>query len=183
MADVEVDTIPSVEEVAARIPAELEAYEIVDGQVILTVGALRPHQHVVTEFGTDLALWARSNGGVVIHQPFDVQTTRTRMRQPDLIVVTAAHRDRIAREGMRGTPDLVVEVLSRSTRHIDLGTKRTEYAGLGVAEYCCIDTSAGEALVAAPPEASWQRIRRGQILRSTALRGFEVPLDRILPEA
>ncbi len=179
MADI--DTIPSVEEVEAGLPPELEAYEIVDGQVLLTVGALDPHQHVVTELGVDLGLWARANGGILRHQPFDVRTTRTRQRQPDLLVVTAEHRDRIVREGLRGAPDLVVEVLSRSTRHVDLGAKRQEYAGLGVAEYWCIDPDAGEALVAAPPDAAWRVVRRGDTLTSTALPGFAVPLDRVLP--
>ncbi len=181
MADVDLGTIPGWEEVAERVSLELEAYEIVDGQVILTVGALRPHQHVVTALQFELTMWARANDAIVMPQPFDVPTTRTRMRQPDLFVVTAAHRDRVTHRAMRGAPDLVVEVLSRSTRRVDLGTKLMEYAGLGVAEYCCIDTIAGKALVATPPDWPWRPITRGGTWTSTALPGFSVPLDRILP--
>jgi Uma2 family endonuclease len=59
-----------------------------------------------------------------------VRTTRTQRRQPDLMVVRAEHRDRITYEGMAGAPDLVVEVLSASTRAVDFGDKRNEYAGL-----------------------------------------------------
>lgn len=179
MADVQ--TIPSVEEVDAGVPPELEAFEIVDGQVLLTVGATDPHQHVVTELGTEFVLWAREHGAVVRPQPFDVRTTRTRRRQPDLMVVLAEHRDRIGRDGMRGAPDLVVEVLSPSTRAVDLGDKREEYAGIGVAEYWCFDTDAGQVLAAAPPDAPWRTVHRGKTLTSTALPDFAVPLDRVLP--
>ncbi len=179
MADI--DTILSVEEVAARVPDELEAYEIVDGQVLLTVGAMYPHQHVIVELGYDLTGWARGHAARVIGQPFDVQTTRTRRRQPGLIVVLAERRDRIGREGMRGAPDLVVEVLSASTRTVDLGDKRVEYAGLGVAEYWCIDPDAGEALLARPPGAPWQRLGRDDTLTSPLLPGFSIALDALLP--
>jgi len=179
----DIDTIPGVEQVAASIPHEIEAYEIVDGQVLLTVGARRAHQHVVGELGADLTLWARGTGAQVIGQPFDVATTRTRLRQPDLLVVLAEHRDRITDTGMRGAPDLVVEVLSPTTRSTDLRDKPAEYAGLGVAEYWCIDPETGLALVAAPPDAEPHRLGRGDILASPLLPGLAVPLDRILPPA
>jgi len=84
---------------------------------------------------------------------------------------------------MVGPPDLVVEVLSASTRAADLGEKRAEYAAIGVAEYWCVDPDAGEVLVAAPPLAAWRRVRRGEVLASAVLQGFSIPVDRILPPA
>lgn len=178
---VDVQTIPSVEEVQARLPPELEAYEIVDGQVLLTVGAMRPHQHVIMKLGTELDLWARGSGAEVLGQPFDVRTTRTRQRQPDLLVVLAEHRDRIGPEGMREAPDLVIEVLSASTRAVDLGDKREEYAGLGVAEYWCLDPDTGDAWIFAPPDADPRRLDRDGVLTSPLLPGFAVPIVRVLP--
>ncbi len=179
MADIE--TIPSVEEIDAGVPAELEHYEIVDGQVVVMASTSDRHQHVLVELGTEFVLWARERGAVVLSQTFDVRTTRTRRRQPDLMVVLAEPRDRIGHRGMRGAPDLVVEILSPSTRAVDLGPKREEYAGIDVPEYWCIDTDAGQALAAAPPDAPWRILRRVETLTSTALPGFAVPLDRVLP--
>lgn len=178
------EDIPSVEEIDALVPQELERYEIVDGQVVLTMLATDPHQHVVTELGTDLVLWSRPRGAVVRYQPTDVRTTRTRRREPDILVVLAEHRDRLAPSGvMTGPPDLVVEVLSRSTRHVDLGDKRAEYAGIGVPEYWCIDPVAGWAAVFTPAAEEPRVVRRHQTLASTVLAGFAVPLDRVLPPA
>lgn len=179
--DVAVGRIPTVEEVEAGVTPELEAYEIVDGQVILTVGATHAHQECNGLVFFELMLWARPRGAVVLLQPFDVPTSATRRRQPDLLVVLAEHHHRIASEGMRGAPDLVVEVLSDSTRRTDLGTKREEYAALGVPEYWCLDPDASEAFAAAPPDAAWRRIGRGEELTSVVLPGFTVPLSRVLP--
>jgi Uma2 family endonuclease len=174
-------TIPRIEDVEARVPDELEAYEIVDGQVLLTVGATYAHQECMGLLHVELSVWARPRGAVVLLQPFNVPTTPTRRRQPDLLVVLAEHRHRVAREGLRGAPDLVIEVLSDSTRRTDLVEKRAEYAALGVGEYVCVDPDAGEAFAAAPPDAPWRRISRGELLSSVVLPDFEIPLDRVLP--
>ena len=114
-------------------------------------------------------------------QPFTVRTSRTRRREPDLQVVLAEHRDRIGYDGMLGAPDLIVEVLSPSTRRVDLGEKRDEYAAIGVRAYWCVDPVRGEAWLFEPVGAEPTVVRRGGVLRADVLPGFEVPLDRVLP--
>jgi len=173
--------VPSIEEVDASVDLETEAYEIVDGQVLVKVGTTDPHGHVVQELSVELGLWARDHGALVRTHTFDLPTTRTRRRQPDVMVVLAEHRDRVDTAGMLGPPDLVVEVLSDSRRSVDLVEKRQEYAGIGVAEYWVVDLLHDEVLIAAPPGAPWRRVRRDQDLASPLLPGFAVPLDRILP--
>ncbi len=180
---VDVQTIPSVEEVDARVPPELEAYEIVDGQVVLNMGTTEPHQTLHMRLGARLQLWAEDVDAVVFDQTFDVPVSRTRRRQPDLLVVLAEHRDRIGREGMSGAPDVVIEILSRSTRHVDLGTKREEYAALGVGEYWCFDPEVGETLVFSPPDAPPRRLGRSDTLTSPRLPGLAIPLAKIFPPA
>ena len=178
----ETGTIPSVEEVDATLPDDLVWREIVDGQVLVPVtGTTDPHQHVVVELSTDFVLWARGTGALVRSQTFDVRTTRTRLRQPDLLVVLAEHRDRVVHGGMRGAPDLVVEVLSPSTRAVDLGDKRWEYAELGVGEYWCIDHERRRALIFSPPGAEPVVLDETATLSSVLLPGFAVPLAAVLP--
>lgn len=176
--------IPSVEEVDALVPPELERYEIVDGAVVLKLVASDAHEHTIVELGTELVLWARPHSAVVRYQLIDVPTTRTRKRQPDILVVLAEHRDRLPPSGvMTGPPDLVVEILSRSTRHVDLGDKRAEYAALGVPEYVCIDPVTGMVRVFTPDLAEPRILDRGEVFISTVLPDFSVPLDRVLPPA
>lgn len=172
--------VPGVEEVDEIVPEELERYEVVDGQAILNVDPVEGHQLVITELGYELVTWTRTFGGAVRYSS-SVRVARTRRRQPDIFVLTGEHLDRFTDHGLWAAPDLAVEVLSPTTRRVDLGAKRAKYAGLGVREYWCIDWAAGIALVATPPDGEWQTIRRGETLTSSVLDGFRVELDAILP--
>jgi Uma2 family endonuclease len=62
--------------------------------------------------------------------------------QPDLCVILK-DRKHIIRDGYpRGAPDLVVEILSPTTRAHDLGLKKRLYAAHGVREYWLVDPDA-----------------------------------------
>jgi len=55
---------------------------------------------------------------------------------PDAMI---CERSKIHRDGIYGAPDLVVEVLSPSTRKHDRGAKMRHYAAAGVREYWIVD--------------------------------------------
>ena len=57
--------------------------------------------------------------------------------QPDLLVV--CDRGKITSRCIVGAPDLIVEILSPSTRERDLRLKASKYANAGVREYWIID--------------------------------------------
>jgi Uma2 family endonuclease len=65
-----------------------------------------------------------------------VRISATTVLQPDLLV---AARDSFAAENLPGVPLLAVEVLSPSTRHIDLGLKRSRYEAAGCPSYWVVD--------------------------------------------
>jgi Uma2 family endonuclease len=57
--------------------------------------------------------------------------------QPDLVVI--CDDEKRAKEGCRGSPDLVIEVMSPSTKLRDKTLKLYRYATSGVREYWIID--------------------------------------------
>ena len=59
--------------------------------------------------------------------------------RPDLVVVLRDHTHRIIATHVVGTPDLVIEILSPSTRAQDLVRKREYYMRAGVPGYWIID--------------------------------------------
>lgn len=119
-------------------------YQLVDGELIrMTPAPSYRHQALVFELASRLRPFVRANGlGDVVGAPVDVYLSELDVFQPDLLFVSTARLDRIADDGVHGAPDLVVEVLSPSTRHLDLGVKRTTYARHGVIEYWVVDPAA-----------------------------------------
>jgi len=100
----------------------------------------RKHQKVSMRFGLLLAEAILKPGkGEVYHAPLDVKLWEDTVYQPDLLVVLREHADRLRETHVEGAPDLVVEILSPSTAHLDLWQKRYDYAQAGVREYWVVD--------------------------------------------
>lgn len=60
-------------------------------------------------------------------------------REPDLMVVLNANLERLKAQYLDGPADLVVEIVSPGTGHVDRGAKFEEYERAGVGEYWLID--------------------------------------------
>jgi len=85
--------------------------------------------------------------GKVYFAPLGVQLSVHDVVQPDLLFVSSQRLQIIGPKRLEGAPDLVVEVLSPSTRRRDLGEKRARYELLGVQEYWAFDPDAATAQV------------------------------------
>ncbi len=125
--------------------AELEAlpddgwrHELVDGALIMTPAPSLRHQVVVGRLHLLLEA-SRPRDLVLLFAPFDVTLADDSVLQPDLLV---ARREDFAANELRGTPLLVVEVLSPSTRTIDLHLKRHRYEAAGCPSYWVVDPDA-----------------------------------------
>ncbi|MEK7395855.1 MAG: Uma2 family endonuclease [Candidatus Poribacteria bacterium] len=70
--------------------------------------------------------------------PLPVRLWEGKFREPDIIFMSSSHADRIT-ESMWGIPDLVVEVISKSTAQTDRERKFLEYAKAGISEYWIVD--------------------------------------------
>ncbi len=79
------------------------------------------------------------NLGVVLHAPCDVQLSSDRIIQPDIVVVLNNRKSIITPTKIKGTPNLVVEILSPSSEENDCVTKREIYQAAGVEEYWIVD--------------------------------------------
>jgi Uma2 family endonuclease len=75
---------------------------------------------------------------------------------PDLVVVAAAPDA----DALYEPPLMLVEVLSRSTRHIDLGRKRQLYAAGGLPWYWVVDLANNELVVLRNDAGSFVEVQR-----------------------
>lgn len=118
------------------LPDDGHRYEIVDRALLATPSPGYQHQAAVTELVV-LLHGAIGQELVVLAAPFDYVIGANTVLQPDLLV---ANRADVGPRGLEhGTPLLVVEILSPSTRLSDLGTKRLAYQAAGVPAYWVVD--------------------------------------------
>jgi len=90
-------------------------------------------------FLSDVYIKEKNGKCKVLFSPLDVQLDcdNKTMVQPDVMVVCKS--DVITKKNIFGTPDFVIEVLSKSTRKKDMGIKLSKYIGAGVREYWIVD--------------------------------------------
>lgn len=117
------------------MPDDGNRYEIIDGALIVTPSPAVPHQRVVGNMYVVLRAGVPDDHEVML-APLDVTVSDLTVLQPDLLVAT---REALAGRKMVGLPVLAIEVLSPSTRLIDLNLKKAALAAAGVAHYWVID--------------------------------------------
>jgi Uma2 family endonuclease len=123
----------------ANMPDDGNRYEIANGRLeLMSPGPNGLHQ-VISKAISDTISQSCSHDYVILTAPFDVILSETEVRQPDLIIVHRSRKSIIARRGIEGSPDVVVEILSPSTRKRDKLDKIKAYAKYGVPEYWIVD--------------------------------------------
>ena len=118
-------------------------YQLIEGELVKMAGANQAHQVFVGE----LYFAARSQiGGSGTFEirlpPFDVYVDEHNTFQPDLLFVSNERRHILGERGVTGAPDVVVEVLSESTRRRDFDVKLPVYGRNGVREAWMADLGA-----------------------------------------
>ncbi len=113
-------------------------YELIDGVLLVSPGPQLPHQDMVGNLHLLLRAGCPSHLKVVL-APFAVALAIDTEVQPDLLV---APRTQFTRKELPGPPLLAVEVLSPSTRRIDLLLKRDRLQSAGVQSYWLVDPEA-----------------------------------------
>jgi len=119
-----------------------ERYELIDGVPYLMSPAPTPtHQKILAELFTVFFHYLTGKQCIALTAPLDVRLNADAgddtVVQPDMLVV--CNRSKIDKRGVKGAPDLVVEILSSSTRSYDSYLKLNKYLKAGVRECWIVD--------------------------------------------
>jgi Uma2 family endonuclease len=126
-----------------RIPADGRRHEIVAGRHFVTPAPDQYHQFLCARLLYELIrLVQRPGRGLVLGAPVDVHLAPGTIVQPDVVVVRGRSRPNSDAKKLRGAPDLLVEILSPSTRQHDRERKRALYERAGVREFWLVDPKA-----------------------------------------
>lgn len=121
-------------------PPDGRRHEIVDGDHYVNPAPNTYHQTLSMRIAFQLYSQIEVNGlGRVFHAPTDLQLSDHDVVQPDLLVVLSDKEIIITPTKIKGVPDLIVEILSDSTKPMDLGLKKELYLRAEVPEYWIVD--------------------------------------------
>ena len=116
-------------------------YEIIGGEKFMAAAANPMHALILFKISKLIDNYMDDHdGGFVFTDTIDVHFQNGDIFMPDVTVITSKNTDIIIWDGaIYGVPDMVVEVLSPSTRKKDLTIKKDIYEENGVNEYWIVD--------------------------------------------
>lgn len=145
-----------------RMPDDGHRYELIDGVLVMTPAPAIRHQDVVLNLAV-LLKGACSPDLKVMVAPTDVVISADTVMQPDVLV---ARREDFTERELPVAPLLAVEVLSPSTRRIDVMLKFSRLEAAGCASYWVIDPDTPELV-------AWE-LRDGAYAQVAKAAGDEV---------
>lgn len=124
----------------AMIPVGAPNYQLIEGDLVMAPSRNTPHQNIVGRlYSIILGYLDQHPIGRVFIAPLDVYLSDINVYQPDIFFVSKENASIVEEHGIEGAPDLVIEVLSKSSERFDLGPKRAIYGRTGVEEMWVID--------------------------------------------
>lgn len=110
--------------------------------VLITSPAPTPkHQHLSKKIFKAIERLVESKElGELFFSPIDIYLNETNVLQPDIVFIAKEQLHIINwNKGIIGAPQLVVEILSKGNKNIDLNKKKRIYEQFGLNEYWLID--------------------------------------------
>ena len=115
--------------------------ELIDGQLYDMAPPSRVHQKLIMELSSTIRNFIKDHNGTceVYAAPFavNIDAEDKDWVEPDISVI--CDQSKLDDRGCNGAPDLVVEVVSPSSRRMDYSTKNALYSEAGVREYWIVD--------------------------------------------
>lgn len=170
--------------------------EFIDGEIYILASPSITHQEILGKLYLIFHNYLEGQKCKVFLAPFDVHFRKRGIKepdvcQPDLLVICDLEGNVNDKDRYMGTPTLVVEILSKSTRAKDMITKLNTYCLSGVQEYWIIDPKKQNIIVyrldnyeiedykiyeAGQPDQSG---RTGQTAQSVFFAGLEVSVPKL----
>lgn len=117
------------------------SYEIIGGEKFMAPSARPFHSKIVMILSAAIHNYvAKYDCGEVFPDNVDIHLPDGNIFKPDLSVITSENSKIIEWDrAIYGVPDMVVEILSKSTKKNDLTIKKDTYEANGVKEYWIVD--------------------------------------------
>ncbi len=160
-------------------------YEIIEGELFMAPAPLVFHQEISSElFGMIWTFVKKNELGKVLAAPIDVILSDNSITQPDIVFVAKDNYQVIAKHGLIGPPDFVVEIISPSSIRRDRHQKKMLYEKFGIKEYWIVDPANKSIeqfnIVDGKYELTGFAAEKGTVI-SQVIDGLEIKVEEIMP--
>lgn len=168
-----------------RIPDDGMRHEILAGELYVSAAPSLRHQRASVALTLRFGSYLEEHPlGEILTAPCDVVLSPHDVVQPDLIFISNERAAIVTEKNIQGAPDLLIEILSDSTRKRDEGIKRERYELFGVREYWLVDPVRHTVLVYRREGERFHRLGRfaaaaNDLLTTPLLPGLEIHLAKI----
>lgn len=169
----------------AAFPDDGRRHEIIDGEHYVSPSPRTKHQDILGRLFAILRGHVLASGsGRAYCAPLDVVLSEIDVVQPDLFFISRERGSIVTEANIQGAPDLVIEILSESTRRIDEVVKRKRYEHFGVKEYWIIDPVLDTIKIYRREDAGFTRVAElsvetGGRIETPLLPGFAIEVADI----
>lgn len=173
---------------------EKERIEILNGEAVMMAPPSSVHQEISGALFAQLYNFLEGKKCRVYAAPFAVRLFEQdgdtpddvdTMVEPDLSVI--CDRSKIDKQGCKGAPDLVIEILSPSTRRHDRLVKLGLYQRAGVREYWIVNPEDRTVQVMLQDDTGALHIHedygREDMAKVNVLEGCFIELSKVFPES
>lgn len=164
--------------------------ELINGEIHLLSSPNIVHQEILGRFHLLFNEYFKGKKCRVFLAPFDVHLKKKDFKTPDVVqpdvLVACDLEGNVTDKGRyMGTPDLVVEILSESTRNKDMIDKLNSYMLSKVREYWIVDPKQETIIIYSFENNEIERIKsfeRGAIARSMIFDGLSANVDELFSD-
>ncbi len=164
-----------------QMPDDTKRYEIIGGGLFVAAAPIPEHQRLSGLLFVDFFNHVEPRGlGRVYAAPIDVILDDHDIVEPDLVFIANARLGIIQEKNIYGTPDLIVEILSPTTRIRDETLKARLYAVSGIPEFWVVDPVARSIQLFELKDGRYlESTTHDGIARSLVLPGFSVDVSAL----
>ena len=119
--------------------------QVINNVIYMSPAPSFEHQEIVLEIGMQLHQFIKKEKlGKCVASPVDVFLDERNAFQPDILFISTENMGIVKEGKVMGSPDIVVEVLSKGTKQHDAGKKKVAYERNGVKEYFLVEQKTKE---------------------------------------
>ncbi len=158
-------------------------YELIRGEFFMSPAPNMWHQSVSRDIEFKIARFLEDSGlGKVFYAPCDVVLSNEDVVQPDIIFVSKENLHIITQDNIKGSPDLLIEIISKNSAQRDRIIKKKLYEKCGVHEYWLVNMDKKEIEVLILNKGNYETygvFQSQDTLSSVVLKGFYFKVEEV----